>query len=95
MPCVETPLTPAFPCFVLARADDCVDDIKEFCSTTEVGENRLRDCLTKQQEAESKGNVDGEKSPGTCASKPAGGSAITTHECPPREQARRSPSPAR
>mmetsp|Transcript_65400 Transcript_65400/g.206681 ORF Transcript_65400/g.206681 Transcript_65400/m.206681 type:complete len:311 (-) Transcript_65400:2281-3213(-) len=59
VPCVETPLTPAFPCFVLARADDCADDIKEFCSTTEVGENRLRDCLTKQQEAESKGNVDG------------------------------------
>mmetsp|Transcript_65397 Transcript_65397/g.206659 ORF Transcript_65397/g.206659 Transcript_65397/m.206659 type:complete len:905 (-) Transcript_65397:279-2993(-) len=43
----------------VSTTDDCADDIKEFCSTTEVGENRLRDCLTKQQEAESKGNVDG------------------------------------
>ena len=40
-------------------ADKCAADVDTFCSMVRPGEGRLADCLSAQQAAEEKGNVDG------------------------------------
>jgi hypothetical protein len=44
----------------LFNAGACAGDVENFCSTVKPGELRLAECLTKQQEEEAKGNVQGE-----------------------------------
>lgn len=40
-------------------AGACAGDIENFCATVKPGEGRLSECLTRQQDEEAKGNVEG------------------------------------
>lgn len=65
---VEAQVIKEAPKAVLANGDGdistigaCAGEIDTFCKDVKPGENRLADCLTKQQDEEAKGNIEGKK----------------------------------